>query len=199
MKSTIVKMKLFMMALGAVLVLSCSAEDGEDGAIGPMGTPGLNGIDGEDGTNGTNGEDGNANVIASTWLEADFPDSYSFSAASVTISDVNITQEVLSTYTILGYFSFSDTFEDIYAIPFTEPLFRSFTMEQRLGIGEYIITELGNPDTVGTLDPIDGFVRYILIAPSSLTGKNATIDYLKKSGVDINDYNAVMDYYGLEY
>ena len=49
--------------------------DGQDGATGPKGDTGepgpagVDGINGEDGENGSDGKDGNANVIASEWLE----------------------------------------------------------------------------------------------------------------------------------
>ncbi|MEP2278991.1 hypothetical protein [Maribacter sp.] len=184
-----------------------AGEDGEalgvPGPQGEQGETGATGPAGEDGTNGIDGEDGNANVVASNWLVADIPDNYSYSAATVTISDSRITQDVLNNYTVLGYFSFSDTFSEVYAIPFTEPLLRSFTMEQRMSIGEYKITEMGNPDTVGTIDPIDGFVRYILIAPAYLSLKSGendryTISGMKKKGVNISNYHEVMKYLGLK-
>jgi len=94
MKNTIVNVKLFLMALGTVFVLSCSAEDGADGTMGAngaQGEQGLPGTDGEDGTNGTNGidgedgtdgEDGNANVIVSDWVEPT-DDSYTLNNARV--------------------------------------------------------------------------------------------------------------------
>ena len=181
--------------------LGVPSAQGETGATGPAGEDGTNGTDGE---NGEDGEDGNANVIASSWIVADFPDNYSFSAATVTISDSRITQDVLNNYTVLGYFSYSDSYSEVYAIPFTEPLFRSFTMEQRMAIGEYKITEMGNPDTVGTLDPIDGFVRYVLIAPYELSLKTGddnkyTIKEMKENGVNLSNYHEVMDYLGMDY
>ncbi|MBU3024557.1 collagen-like protein [Zobellia galactanivorans] len=206
-------MKFTMKLLGMGLVVlalmftSCAkdGEDGMDGAMGPAGTNGIDGTDGTDGADGANGADGadgNANVMASEWVVADFADTWSFSRASVTINDPNITQEVLSTYTILGYFSFDDSYTDIYAIPFTEPLLRSFTMEQKMAVGEYTITEFGNLDTVGTIDPIDGFVRYILIAPAALSGKGGnghSIKGMQENGVDLSNYYEVMDYLGMDY
>ncbi|WP_430424106.1 hypothetical protein [Maribacter litoralis] len=178
-------------------------EQGEQGETGPAGEDGTDGTDGTNGEDGEDGEDGNANVVASSWLVADFPDNYSYSAATVTISDSRITQDVLNNYTVLGYFSFSDTFSEVYAIPFTEPLFRSFTMEQKMSIGEYKITEMGNPDTVGTIDPTDGFVRYLLIAPSYISFKSGennmyTISGMKENGVNLSNYHEVMNYLGLE-
>jgi len=201
MKKSIFNVKLVLTLITALLIFSCDGEDGMDGLNGIDGIDGSNGIDGTDGTNGVDGEDGNANVFASPWITADFPDAYSFSAASVTVTDSQLTQEVLNTYSILGYFSFDENYSSIYAIPFTEPLLRSFDMQMRAQVGEIIVTELGNLDTVGTIAPIDGFFRYILLAPSN-TGKSNnknSIQSLKEAGVDTNDYYAVMDYFGLEY
>lgn len=212
-------MKFTMKLLGMGLVLlalmftSCAkdGEDGMDGAMGPAGTNGIDGVDGTDGedgadgadgANGADGTDGNANVIASEWAVADFPDTWSFSQASVTISDPNITEEVLSTYTLLGYFSLSDSYTEIFAIPFTESFLRSFTMQQKMAVGAYTITELGNLDTVDTIDPIDGFVRYILIAPAPLSGKGGnsySINGMQENGVDLSNYYEVMDYLGMDY
>ena len=173
-------------------------EQGEQGETGPAGPAG------EDGENGEDGEDGNANVISSSWLVADFPNNYSFSAATVTINDSRITQDVLDNYTVLGYFSFSDSYSEVYAIPFTEPLFRSFTMEQRMAIGEYKITEMGNLDTVDTIDPVDGFVHYVLIANSTITLKSGennlhTVNAMKDNNVNLSNYHEVMDYLGIDY
>jgi len=203
MKKTIFNVKLFFTMVTALLIFSCDGEDGMDGAVGsqgPAGIDGTNGADGADGTNGIDGEDGNANVFASPWVNADFPDAYSFSQASFTTTDSQLTQEVINTYSILGYFSFEDSYTNVYAVPFTEPFLRSFDMQMSTSVGEITITELGNLDTVGTIAPIDGFFRYILIAPSNTeksNGKNP-IQSLKDAGIDINNYYAVIDYFGLQ-
>ncbi len=198
----------------ASLTVACDGEDGMDGvdgldgAQGPAGADGLDGIDGVDGAqgpagvDGADGEDGNANVFASPWIAADFPDAYEFSQASFTIEEETITQEVVNTYTILTYFSFGDSFEQVFSVPFTEPLFRSFDMQMSVSVGEIILTELGNPDTVATIAPIDGFARYILIEPSNTGGSAREADVvsvMQQQGVDINDYYQVIDYLGLHY
>jgi len=218
MKTIKTNFKFLMLLLALVsLTVACDGEDGMDGingvdgAQGPAGTDGMNGADGTDGadgadgTDGSNGEDGmdgNANVFASPWVEADFPDAYEFSQASFTITDATITQEVVNTYTVLAYFSFSDTFERVYSVPFTEPLLRSFDMQMSVSVGEITLTELGNLDTVGTIAPIDGFARYVLIEPSNTHGGSRYADpvsIMQQAGVDINDYYQVMDYLGLDY
>ena len=143
-------------------------------------------------------EDGNANVIASEWIEADFPATYNFSLASVTITDARITQDVIDNYLVFAYFSFSDEFTTAYLIPFMEPFLRTFNMQLKIRLGEIVITEFRNNDIVG-VDPIDGFMRYVLI-PSTTTSKNGTsmLSKLKADGIDMNDYNAVAAYFGIK-
>ncbi|PIF01582.1 MAG: hypothetical protein CR994_00650 [Maribacter sp.] len=76
-------------------------------------------------------------------------------------------------------------------------------MQQRVVIGEYSITELGDPDTVGAIGPIDGFARYVSIAPSPLSGRGGnsnkySIDGMQENGVDLSNYHEVMDYLGMD-
>lgn len=61
--------QLFSMLLIALLLFSCSGEDGADGLDGK---DGVAGADGADGADGVDGADGNANVIYSEWMPANF-------------------------------------------------------------------------------------------------------------------------------
>lgn len=64
-----------LLAIGVLVLVACSAEDGETGPQGPQGIPGIdgqNGADGIDGEDGADGQDGNANVIFSNWINADW-------------------------------------------------------------------------------------------------------------------------------
>ena len=118
MKNTIAKVKLLVMALGAIFVMSCSADDSEDGVMGIQGPAGIdgvdgtNGIDGEDGamgiqgtagtdgvdgTNGIDGEDGNANVRTFTF------DLSTFSGNEIALPFSELTQDVLDNDAILIY------------------------------------------------------------------------------------------------
>ncbi len=177
-----------------------AGEDGEDGEA--LGVPGPEGPQGEQGTAGA---DGNANVIISDWATADFG-SYSLGSASFTVNDDRITTDVLNTYGLIGFLSFgTDPSDDVFAIPFTDPLLRTFSAQHRLGLGKYIVTLLRGPDAPADITPITGtLVRYVLVAPASDSGKGHSagknaIEQMKAKGVDINDYHAVMDYFGLEH
>ncbi len=93
-----------------IILISCSAEDG---AIGPAGPQGEQGIQGEPGT------DGNANVIASEWLDVTFAPTIS-DAISTTIMDERITQEVLDNAVFLVYARISTIPNNIVSLPFTD-------------------------------------------------------------------------------
>ena len=91
MKTKILNHRLILLAFSALLIVSCSVEDGVDGAVGPEGPQGIqgpkgeqgepgqdgadgrdgadgqdgvDGQDGADGQDGTDGQDGNANVTS---------------------------------------------------------------------------------------------------------------------------------------
>lgn len=205
MKNAIKLSKYVFISLLTVFVFACDGEDGEDGLDGlngPAGQVGPTGATGESGANGQDGVDGNANVITSNWLTADFGTYTALGVATVVIEDSRISQEVLDSYAVLGYYSLNDDYTSVFALPFTDPLLRSFSMENFVNIGEYVAINFRSPGS--TSQPINtGFIRYILIE-SSTTGKNShggsnTIDGLKAAGIDVNNYFAVMDYFGLQY
>jgi hypothetical protein len=192
-------MKTTMKFLGMGLVLlalaftSCS----KDGEIGPMGPTGQNGI------NGSDGEDGNADVQVFTYNTSNE------SGNSIYKDIPELTTEVINSDLILGYLFLADG--RVLPIPST---FRSTT-------GPYIdvMVDLGG-DTNGGYYAIrfklsndtgnyEAFIGEftslkIIIAKSSniTTGKSEQQNLsslLKFSEVDINDYFAVMDYFGIEY
>lgn len=216
---TIKKNFKFLMLLMAMasLTVACDGEDGIDGAVGPQGpagaqgTAGMDGMDGADGADGTNGEDGtdgedgadgNANVIASDWIAADFPP-FSFSQSAFVVEDDAITQEVLNSATVLAYFSFESITDgpigQAFALPFTEPLFRSVFFEYSISVGEIRYTQFDDSD----LDVVfDGSVRYVIIPPAATSGTAREADPISimlQQGVDVDDYYQVMDYLGLDY
>lgn len=95
-----------------IILISCSSEDGEDGAIGPQG---------EQGIQGEPGVDGNANVIASAWLDVTFTP-VSGTIINTTLTDSRITTEVIENSVFIMYARNSVTEpQSIVTIPFTEP------------------------------------------------------------------------------
>ena len=201
MKTTILSLKLFVLALATLLVLSCSGEDGEDGAIGPMGTPGIDGVDGEDGQIGANGVDGNANVIASAWTDIDFPANWDGNdEASFDVTDTNITQEVVDSYALLGYTRFSSSTTAASAIPFVS-IGQQYEIYNSMQVGKYTAFAIVNDRVARPAPPTNHQVRYILIAPSAVSGKtnSPSLEKMKEDGIDTTNYTAVMDYLGLAY
>ena len=196
---------LMLLMVLASLTVACTGEDGRDGMDGLQGPSGLDGIDGNDGadgTDGTDGMDGNANVIASDWIAADFPP-FSFSQSAFVVEDEAITQEVLNSATVLAYFSFESINDgpigQAFALPFTEPLFRSVFFEYSISVGEIRYTQFDDSD----LDVVfDGSVRYVIIPPAATSGTAREADPISimlQQGVDVDDYYEVMDYLGLGY
>tara|TARA_R110000868_G_scaffold289544_4_gene549773 strand:- start:956 stop:1579 length:624 start_codon:yes stop_codon:yes gene_type:complete len=62
MKKAIVNSKLFLMGICAVIIISCSPENGDDGAMGPQGEPGITG------QNGADGKDGAIDIKYTPWF-----------------------------------------------------------------------------------------------------------------------------------
>ncbi len=186
---------LMMIFTIASLSVGCEGEDGEDGMNG------INGIDGIDGVQGPAGEDGNANVIASDWLDlsGDFISGLLVEVEVNSFEDSRITQELIDTYVILVY---ARSFNTTRVRPIPETFFNqvytyslsSFVNEFNF-IGRHVD---GFSDIV--LDRFEA-VRYVFI-PSSNTSKSSkenALAELKNAGVDTSNYYEVMDYFGLEY
>lgn len=210
MKKIILKTKLIIMIIGALLVLSCSVEDGQDGAMGPQGINGTNGIDGEDGTNGADGadgadgEDGNANVIASEWFGPDAQyfetNSYTkYAEFEKTVSEIDAA--LYDSGTILVYAKFDNYVEEVWPsdhialLPLqisggtTEHIYTAYTTFDAIKIryrreGSFV------PETYGISSSAQ--FRYILI-PQANTGKIAPKNFIKMS------YEEVINYFELDY
>jgi len=208
MKIAKFRLKYALILIASMTFFSCS--DGEDGMTGPMGAQGEQGLqgpagpqgpagqDGTDGTNGVDGENGNANVVVSDWIPADFSDTPStFSAFQV---------EAPGTSTFGAFLVYGRRFEaadgignQIYSMPnvwFNERY--SYWIDE----GEFNIPLGTNtPNTVVfTARSIDGSdevfgrfeeMRYVNI-PAQTSGKSA-IDFTKMT------YKEVMDHFGLDY
>ena len=164
-------LKFIMIALFTIALTACSSEDGKDGADGLQGIP---------------GQDGNANVKT-----------YVFENVALTTGNNNVfqlaelNQDIIDNGVVLGYVS--NVENAWYPMPY-------------LDLGEsvaiYYVT-LGSLALSSTIDSQELNFKFVLIGGSSGTGgkksgeesKNAIYNELNSAGVDINDYNAVMDYY----
>ncbi len=191
-------MKLFGFALMALslTLTSCGkdGDDGLDGAVGAQGIPGTDGQDGQDGQNGADGEDGNANVRTFTF------DTSSWTGSFRTQDIPEITQSVLDNDVILSYMLSQNGF--YYAMPGTvdgglyntRPYYR---------VGRFYVNFNNLDGTSHEIVAGDIANLKVIIIESSQTisGKSSAQDIkkeLKSAGIDINDYNAVASYFGLQ-
>ncbi|KPM30705.1 Hypothetical protein I595_3202 [Croceitalea dokdonensis DOKDO 023] len=207
MKTTLLKLKYYLIGSIVILALSCSAEDGMDGmdgAPGPQGEqgpPGQNGADGEDGQDGANGTDGqdgedgqdgqdgadgNANV-----------NSYIFDISNVsgTLYGQNIpelTQSVIDNDVVLGYVKRNNNWYPLPAIGFFLP----FSIAADISPGFYIMNFVDPADGSSFSIPagaLDLLKVVVIESTSNTTGKNSYPDFSKMT------YFEVMDYLGLDH
>jgi len=183
-KTTISKTKYVLLAMLIAFSFSCSPEDGKDGADGAPGTTG---------TTGQNGEDGNANVQAFIFNTP----TWSSNTIQLTLSE--LTQDVLDNDVILGYWE--DDFSDWAGTNeyYWGGYFRDYT-----NLTGFTIRAHNNDNTSDASPPVVNKVKIIIIESSSTTtGKTASKQQvykeLNQAGVNINDYYAVCDYYGIAY
>lgn len=201
MKNLILKSKYVALILLLAFNFSCSSEDGTDGVQGPAGINGIDGAVGPAGTNGTDGEDGedgNANVQVIT---------IDISTASGSFEDVvvaELTQSVVDNDVVLGYVrrSSNSSWFPLPAIGDALP----FSIAVFLSSGFYSLDFVNRVDgsayTIAEGD-LDVLKVVIIKSTSTTTGKGTnqqkTLEGLYESGVNINDYYAVCDYFEIAY
>ncbi len=179
MKTTL-KFLMFGSIVLALILTSCSPEDGADGAVGPQGAMGSAGVDGAD---GTDGQDGNANVFSSDWFDI------VWSATNATFgfhdeAAPEMTADAIETSVILVYLKFNDTF--LYSLPvsWTATATINFRVEEGT-------LRIWYEDETNFTPPVSE-ARYVII-PATTSGKNKHLDFHKMT------YEQVMDHFGLEY
>ncbi|WP_452225312.1 hypothetical protein [Lacinutrix chionoecetis] len=186
LKTTISKTKYVVLALFIAFGFSCSPEDGEQG---PQGEPGVA---------GTNGTDGNANVQTFTF------DASGFSGTNTAVSIPAITQSVLDNDAILGYLTDDGAYWVSIPCPFDSYQF-DFSVQVTSSVGYYEL-DYGNAAgsaytvTVGELQAL----KIIVIESTNTTAgklnaQDQVVNELNQAGVDIKDYYAVCDFYGIAY
>ena len=185
-----------------LLSISISSCKGDDGAVGPAGA---DGIDGTNGTNGSDGADGNANVTIITldntdvtWVAGSY---LGRNSNTFTLTDNSVSQDIIDHGIVLGYVELSSQW-------YTLPLIWSGSEYQHIlntyalnTINLYAYRDSGN----GLLAPGITTWKFLLITDNTVAGRNVNIDSkqlikneLENAGVNINDYYAVCDYYGID-
>lgn len=205
---------IFVALIGALLIVSCSAEDGATGPIGPQGEQGEAGpqgeagADGADGAQGEQGEPGTANVIYSGWIDSEFDNDIISTSASFTINAPLMTDDIIDEGVILV---FGRTFPapvtedtDVYALPMVFGAARQQSYYYRAEEAEeLVITIASNVEGDSAGVPFFGEYRYILIPGEQPTGgttivigttgsKQETLDYSKMS------YEEVIEFFNIE-
>lgn len=193
-------MKLFGFAIMVLSLFATScAKDGEDGAMGPAG---INGVDGTDGTNGVDGTNGNANVNTYVF------DLSSESGNSIPVDLPELTQEVINNDLIIGYLqngAGSSTYYPVPASVWPNGTGGFYDIAVDIAIGKYWIHfyEVGTQTFMNVTSVELGKLKIVIAESTNTTtsksGKESIRQSLKSAGVDINDYYAVMDYFGLDY
>lgn len=189
MKTTIKKIMYVFMAFILTFSVACSPEDG---AIGPQGPAGADGINGTDGTNGT---DGNANV--QTFIFDTSTETGTFISLSVSA----ITQDVLDNDVILAYTRNGSFYYNVPgAVNGASFIVRSYAQVGFYYLIFYDWSGASHSISAGNIDE----VKLIIIESTSTTTARSTtskrqvvINELAQAGIDINDYSAVCDYYGI--
>lgn len=202
MKTTIFKLAnlLFIFALAGLF--ACEGPEGPQGPQGPEGPQGPQGVQ------GPAGEDGNANVITISLLADDITwtaDEYLGRTANVYIlTDDAVNQDIVDHGTVLAY---CHTLEGMWiSLPFVWTNDAGTELMCVLHSYELNTITLYAFQSSGVLDP-DGITeyRFMLITDNTVTAPKGTStekfikEKLTKTGVNINDYYEVIDYFGLEY
>jgi len=182
MKHLVLKTKYALLALLVVFAFSCDGEDGAPGAEGPAGAAGAAGIN------------GNANVEVIT---------IDMSTESGSFDDVTVpelTQDVIDNDVILGYIRRGSslhpvpTVEDSSIIPFGV----SVSISTSTYTMDYVDGATGGAHSISAGD-IDELKVVIIESTSGKTGdsKQQIYNELAQAGVNMSDYYAVANYYGI--
>ncbi|WP_397363551.1 hypothetical protein [Olleya sp. R77988] len=185
MKHLILKTKYVVLALLVSFCFSCSTEDGADGPAEPAGA------------NGIDGADGNANVQNITFDASAFAGTFD----SVTITQ--LTQDVLENDAILTYLN---TGSNWFPVPCpADSIGFDHAVDVTYSVGaidfDYIDSS-GSSASITAGDLVSG--RVIIIESTSTTASRVNTTQkvfmeLNAAGIDINDYEAVCNYYGIAY
>ncbi|MEK6152404.1 collagen-like protein [Flavobacteriaceae bacterium 3-367] len=186
-----------------ILFLSCSAEDGDVGPQGPQGEQGpagAQGLQGEqgpagaDGQDGADGQNGNANVIYSNWIPADWNllDLPRVKEMRIPVTEIGIDELRNKTLVFVYFTQWGDG--RVHAMPSGgrwSNTWYSFTFGNRGINSQGIVVLLESTNGVDlTENQYSGSrnndFRYVLVPESAPSGK-----------LDYTDYQAVKAYYNL--
>jgi len=177
--------RLFLvLACMALMLTSCSGEDGSDG---------IDGMDGATGPQGAPGVDGNANVIASPWIPAQFSTTLAISSY-FSYDDERLNSEISDTAVFLVYgrkFTFS-TSDIIIELPVTfnqkSYYYKVFAHQGSI----FFRAQSVDQTTPYNFNDFSEF-RFVIIPANEISSKSTGRDFHKMT------YEEVVDYLNLEY
>ena len=197
MKDHIKKLRQYLQTSGVLiflfLIVSCAGPEGPRGAAGPAGPQGTAGQTGPAGAAGDPGAPGISNVFASAWVTNTWTE-FSNKTTHDTIPAPNITETTINEDLVMVFFRTSQT-GIVNRLPST--LFNPNTNEISFRIDYLVI--VGNIyafhgipiNTLSILSPFpNSQMRYIVIKG----GKSSRVNI----PVDLEDYEAVCEYLGIE-
>ena len=181
--------------------LGIPGPQGEQGPAGIDGVDGVDGTNGTDGSDGTDGADGNANVNTYVF------DLSSKSGASIPNNLPELTQDVIDNDLIIGYLQngVSGTYYPVPASVWPNGTGGFYDVATDIAVGKYWVHfyQVGTQTLMSVLGVELGKLKIVIAESTSTntgkTGKESIREELKTAGVDMNDYYAVMDYFGLAY
>ena len=185
-------------------------EQGEQGPAGPAGPAGPQGETGDTGpagptgpagADGADGADGNANVTTYTF------DMSSESGNTIPIRVSALTQDVVDNDLIIGYLrnSQSNTYYAIPASVWPNGTGGFYDIAVDITVGTYWVnfyqvgTQTFNPISSVELGDLKVVIAESTSTVAGRSQRRARREELKANGVNVNDYYAVMDYFGLNY
>lgn len=172
------------------------------GCEGPVGDIGPQGEMGPQGEQGPQGQDGTANVIYSEWtnfVQANWTDSFTFFGQTrreypIDVEEIDL--DILESGTVMVYVRFGGTNNRIQPLPVIGPILSSardqvLNFHLRLGLIHIEFYNLVDRDLdPGTFGSGNQY-RYVII-PGGVPAKAI------KGYPDLNDYYAVMEYFGID-
>ncbi|CAM4155999.1 hypothetical protein [Zobellia nedashkovskayae] len=186
MKKLIFSTKFILISFLASLIFSCSLEDGVTGPAGPP---------------GANGSDGNANV--QTYLY----DISTETGGNIAVDVPELTQDVIDNDLIIGYLKTLNG-SDI-PVPAVRYLdagygrnFMDIGVEIDLGRFWLYFHEVGSNASATFGAGYITKLKVVIVKSNSTTEKSGAATLraqLKRDGVNLSDYNAVMEYFDLKH
>lgn len=206
------KIKFLSYLVLAVLIVSCSKDDGEDGATGaqgeqgPAGAMGADGQEGAQGETGEQGATGTANVIYSDWIDSEFAANIASSSASFSISAPLMTDDIIDEGVVLVFGRSNPSLingdTNVYALPIVFGAARQQSYYFRLEQAEQLdIVVVANEEGEDVGTPFFGEYRYVLISggqategsggPGDISGK--LLDYTRMTYEEIAELFNITD------